>query len=170
VLKRQQTLGKRAGGVVGVDGERGLAKDFAGVDFFDDKMHARAMFGLAGFERALMSFDAGILGQQRRVDIDEASSPGAHEEGRQHPHETGEGDDVDVVSAQRRVDLALKGLAVAAIGFVINGQRLDPGAARAPKALDVGDVGDDEDDLIVVLPRPEIRTQTRFTPISARQF
>ena len=118
---------KRFGGVAVLDRHDGLRDDGAGVEKFVDEMHRAAAEFHAVFERLALRFQAGKRGQQRRVNIQDASAIGGDEIGREQAHEAGQADQVHARVVKRRDDHAVVGFALDAL------RRNDP---RGNAALD----------------------------------
>ena len=110
-------------------------------------MHRATGLRVAGSQRAGVGVQAGVFGEQARVDVQHPAGPGAGEEGRQDAHVAGEGDQLDALLAQRRIHQLLVRLAVLSERAVIDGQGLDPGGGRGLQAEGGRGVGEDQRDL-----------------------
>src|SRR5690606_30983506 len=60
--------------IVGEDGQYSLYDQWAAVEFLGDEMHAATMFAVASLQGPLMRVQALVLGQQRGVDIQQATA------------------------------------------------------------------------------------------------
>ena len=60
-------------------------------------------------------FDAWVFRQQGRVDVDQPVRPRAHKKRRQHTHEPGERDHLDIVLDQQRVEVAFERFTILAV-------------------------------------------------------
>ena len=72
MFKREQTIRQSLGRIAGQDGHAGLAKNFAGVDLFDNEMHGAAVLSLPCREGAFVCFGSREFWQQRGVDVQQA--------------------------------------------------------------------------------------------------
>jgi hypothetical protein len=50
-----------------------LYDQWPAIEFLGDEVHAAAVLGVAGLQRPLMGVQAFVLGQQRRVDVEQAA-------------------------------------------------------------------------------------------------
>ena len=78
--------------VLGLDADSRLNHRGPRVEFWRHEVDRGAVLLVARFERALMSMQPRILGQQRRVNVEDASCVAGHELARENAHEAGEHD------------------------------------------------------------------------------
>lgn len=71
-----------------------LEDDRAGVHALIDKVHGTPALPVPGVETLPLRVQAGVAGQQRRVDVQQATVPFLDELAGQDPHVPGEADDV----------------------------------------------------------------------------
>ena len=62
--------------VAGEDGDFGLGEDGASVDAFVDEMNGAAGLGVAAFEGLPPGAEAGVFGQEGRVNVEDATGEG----------------------------------------------------------------------------------------------
>lgn len=113
MLLLQHALGKDLRVVIFPNRYASLGDDRSGVEFRRDPVYARAVLGVAGFQRPGMRIQAAVLRKQRRVNVDHAPRVPLDEFGRQHAHETGQGNQFRPVAgdgfAQRRFEFGSPG-------------------------------------------------------------
>ena len=86
-IRRLHTRRERGFIVAGLDVHARLNDGRAAVEFRRHEMHGRAVRRIVGRERLAMSVQAGILGQQRRMDVEDPAAIPRDEIGRQDAHE-----------------------------------------------------------------------------------
>ena len=89
-----------------------LADDRPRIGLLDDEMNRRAVTFHARLQRPAMRMQPFEVRQQGRVNIENTAAPACDEPGRQKPHEAGQTDDFDPMSAEFIVKRALESLAI----------------------------------------------------------
>ena len=86
VLGDQYAGGEGVGRVSGQDRHRGLPQNWPLIEIGGDEVNGAAAMAVARLQRAVVGVEAGVFGQQRRVDVQHPSLPAAHEPGREDAH------------------------------------------------------------------------------------
>jgi hypothetical protein len=86
--------------VVGQNCHLRLGDNFTGVDSGIHMVHRAPGHGVPRLRRLPPSLQAGILGQERRVNVDDAAGKSAEERGADDPHESRKNDKVDFLLAK----------------------------------------------------------------------
>ena len=76
VFGKANARGQRVGRVPGRYGDGDLAEDFTRIELFGHQMDADAAMRIPCLDRAGVRIEPGVLGEQRRMDVEHASSVG----------------------------------------------------------------------------------------------
>src|SRR5215470_13957016 len=93
-------------------------------------MHGRAVYFCAGIERASMRVEALEIGQQGRMDIDQAALPLTDKAGGEQAHESRQTNQINAIFLEHRLQSAFEAGAILAERGVINDLRADTGSVR----------------------------------------
>lgn len=137
----RQCLGR----VVRVHRNARLDDDGAAIQVLRHPVDARAMLGIAGFERAAVGVQAGEAGQQRGVNVEHAALVAGDERCGEYAHETGEDYEIGRKPLDGLRQRGVERLASRKI-TVINDLRRDADHLRPGKAAGVSAIADDSDD------------------------
>ena len=112
MLHGQYPQGQRFGGVTGLHRHAGLGKHGAGIQFGHHEVHAGAVLGITGFQRARMRVQPLVQRQQGGMDVDQAAIEPRHEGRAEDAHVTGADDPVRGERVQRIGHRRIEGGAV----------------------------------------------------------
>src|SRR5690606_36629177 len=93
----------------------------AAVEFLGDEVHAATVFAIAGLQCPLVGMQALVLGQQRRVDVEQAALVVTDEATREDAHETGQYHQVRLEAVDQRHQCRVEGLAALEAGVLQHG-------------------------------------------------
>jgi len=147
MLLGEDAGGKRFDRVVVANGDGGLQDDGAGVESLVHEMHGASREFRAVLEGLALGFESRKRGQERRMNIQDASAKSLHKIGREQSHVAGEADEIDSFLLQRGDDLAVIGFAFEALGW--NDASVDAARAGAFDAGSAFAMADDDGNLSV---------------------
>jgi hypothetical protein len=150
-LQQSVFAGKQAGGeclrrVAGLNIDPGLCDHGSTVQFGRHEMHAGSMRAVACTQDALVCVQAGILGQQGRVDVDDAAEPGRDGGSGEDAHVSRQHDQVRLPRRYLRKRGAIEFRAIGKIPGIQSANRNAGGLGQGNGAA-VGVVGKHADDL-----------------------
>ena len=123
VLFGQHARGERVFGVPGQHGHRRLDDDRARIERWRDEMDGAAVNPHARFERTPVRVQSGERGQQRRVNVEAPPVVARDKARREHPHESGENDEVGLVAVDLRCQRGFEILAPRMRAMIDDGRR-----------------------------------------------
>ena len=117
----------------------------AAIQLFGNKVHRGAGFAVTGIQRALVGVEAGVLRQQRGVNIQQAPQIVAHEAACENAHKTSEDHEIGPVLVDGFLQRGIKRLAAAEVGVwqAVRGYSGAFGPLQAASVSLVADNGDD---------------------------
>lgn len=119
------------------------------IKFFSDKMHGRAMLGIACFEYALVRMQTLVFGQQGWMDIQQSPTKMSDKSGGEDAHETCEDDQIWLERIQARDHRCVKTLAVGVVP-VIEYQSIDAGTSGPFQPVGIRPVAQHGDNVAVL--------------------
>jgi hypothetical protein len=140
VLLAQDARGKRLGGVVVADRNRGLDDDGSVVEKLVDEVDRASAHLHAVLQSLVLGVETGEGRQQRRMDIQDALGKLAHEVSRQQAHEARQADQVHLPPAQFGHHHAVVHFAVQPFRGDAHGRDAAPPRDLEPRGL--GAIGD----------------------------
>jgi hypothetical protein len=106
---------------------------------------------LGSLQCARMGVQAGILGQQGRMDVEHPARVARNESTAQYAHETGKNDEIGPVPVDAARERIIEARAFC-VHFIVHTQCVDARALRASQAAGRGIVADDNGEIEVKLP------------------